>query len=94
MMDSLRKLRRIPYASPHLYRSALLKMCQQLVGWASIINGDDVFVVRGNKPFAAFVVIIGDVTVVALVVGVVFVLLLLLMLHDVISLITRTTDGK
>ena len=64
------------------------------MGWASTINGDDVFAARGNKPFAAFVVMIGDVTVVALVVGVVFVLLLLLMLHDVISLITRTTHGK
>ena len=65
-----------------------------LVGWASTINGDDVFAARGNKPFAAFVVMIGDVTVVALVVGVVFRLLLLMMLHVFISLITRTTHGR
>jgi hypothetical protein len=37
---------------------------------------------------------IGDVTVVAFVVGVVFGLLLLMMLHVFISLITRTTHGK
>jgi hypothetical protein len=58
---------------------------------ASTINGDDAFVVRGTT---AFVVMIGDVTVVALVVGVVFGLLLLMMLHVFISLITRTTHGK
>jgi predicted Co/Zn/Cd cation transporter (cation efflux family) len=65
-----------------------------IVTAASTINVDDAFVIRDTKPFAAFVIIIGDVTVVALVVGVVFGLLLLMMLHDVISLITRTTDGK